>query len=75
MNEGQHNTTPTTYAVRFTRTGPDGARTMIEFEGYGLLQECLDDVVEHAEKRGWFKDEERETSECRVAKLEVSNGA
>ncbi len=44
------------YAVRVERMDVRGRKEVIEFEGYGLLRELLDDIEAEAEKRNWFED-------------------
>ncbi len=44
------------YAVRVERMDFRGRKEVIEFEGYGLLRELLDDIEAEAEKRNWFEE-------------------
>lgn len=44
------------YTIRVERLDYLGRKQFIEFDGYGLLRECMDDITMEADKRGWFDD-------------------
>lgn len=45
------------YSICVVRTDVSGKKQSIEFEGYGLLRELVDDIEDEATKRGWFEVE------------------
>lgn len=44
------------YTVRVERMDYAGRKQHIEFDGYALLRELMDDIEAEADKRGWFED-------------------
>jgi hypothetical protein len=50
--------TPISYALRLTALHSNRNTEVLEFDGYGLLRELLDDIEKAAEERGWFVDPE-----------------
>lgn len=44
------------YTIRVERLDYLGRNQFIEFDGYGLLRELMDDIEAEADKRGWFED-------------------
>lgn len=51
-------TTPVepTFAIRVIRTAPDGRRQTVEFEGYAILRELMDDIESYPVVREWIAE-------------------
>lgn len=57
MTTPQREPDPVTFRISIVRDDPaTGARDEIYVDGYGLLHELLEDVIEMANKRHWIEE-------------------